>query len=74
MLDLNLEEFDEALELLHNVHKRHGQEDLIRQNVASQGDGKAVKKLAKECYTRDGDRALGVRSEQEFLKTFAGGI
>lgn len=74
MLDLDLEEFDEALELLHNVRKRYGQEDLIRQNVASQGDSKAVKKLAKAAYTREGDRPMGVRTEAEFLHTFAKGL
>ena len=74
VLDLDLAEFDEALELLQNVHKRHGQEDLIRTNVASQGDGKAVKKLAKQLYTREGERPLGVRTEQEFLQTFANGL
>jgi hypothetical protein len=74
VLDLNLVEFDEALEILHNVRKRYGQEELIRQNVAAQGDSKAVKKLAKVAYTREGDRPLGVRTEQEFLRTVANGL
>jgi len=74
ILDLALDQFDEALELMMNVRKRHGQEDLIRQNVASQGDGKAVKRLAKDLYTRDGDRPIGTKSEQEFLASFARGI
>jgi hypothetical protein len=74
VVGLDLEEFDEAFELLQNVRKRHGQEDLIRQNVASQGDAKAVKKLAKDAYTRKGDRPLGTKSEKEFLYTFAKGL
>ena len=67
VLSLNLEEFDEALEILLDVHKKHGLEELIRTNTATQGDRKAIKKLAKEVSNRTGDIPLGTGTGTEYL-------
>jgi hypothetical protein len=70
VLDLNMEQFDLAIELLNNVYIRHHREELVRMATATQGDEKGIKTALKS-YQRTGETPVGTRSEGDFL-AFAG--
>jgi hypothetical protein len=70
VLELDLAQFDDALELINNVYKRHHREELVRMATATQSDEAGIKKALKS-YTREGERPIGTRSERDFL-AFAG--
>jgi hypothetical protein len=71
-LELELPEFDLAVELVNSVLMRHHREELLRTNIAAQGDAKAVK-AALKAYNGVGERERKA-DEQAFLKFAGGGI
>jgi len=72
VLELNIEQFDYAVELLNNVMMRHRRDELVRTATGSQGDDKSIQKLLKGYERKKGDAARIKADAQGFLK-FAGG-
>lgn len=72
VLELNIEQFDYAVELLNNVMMRHRRDELIRTATGSQGDDKSIKKLLKGYERKKGTPEKIKADAKGFLK-FAGG-
>ena len=68
-MDLDLLQFDAAVDRMYRVQHRQMRQLIVATATASQGDSKQIKALLK-AYTERGERPSGVLSEDDFLRDF----